>query len=116
MISEGCLSSREAGITCRLARCGSNRTQHIYGFYDVRLHDIFYVGSTFYPAKRFSDHMKGAKKPYNTKSLWLRSILESGSYPLPLLLYEFQTTCDGYTRDVEMNIGGLQRFAQKWAI
>jgi hypothetical protein len=104
MITERCKEIQQEGRRCSKPHCGIQQKQHIYGLYDVRLSDIFYVGSTFYPGQRFADHLKSARAPVGTKSLWLRDILESGSYPLPLLLYEFPTTCDNYTRHVERQI------------
>lgn len=89
---------------CRKSYCLIARTAYIYGLYDVRVDDIFYVGSTYRPGERFADHLSGAREPYNYKSLWLQNILESGSYPLLLSLYAFQTECETYTRQVEGEI------------
>jgi hypothetical protein len=109
MISENCRDNQQTGYVCRLTHCRSQRTQHIYSLFDVRLHDIFYVGSTCYLAERFAKHMQRTKALSNFKSMWLQNILESGSYPLPILLYEFQKTCDRYTREVEREIADCLR-------
>jgi hypothetical protein len=53
--------------------------------------------------------MAGAQAPYNFKSMWLQNILESGRYPLPVLLHEFQTMCEGYTRHIDKEIADCLR-------
>jgi hypothetical protein len=115
MITEYCQDKPKYG-GCRKASCLKERTAYIYGLYDKRLHDILYVGSTFYPGQRFAEHISSAREPYNTKSFWLQAILESGSYPLPILLAEFQTMCDNYTRQVEGEIAAQLRVAGYTAI
>jgi hypothetical protein len=112
MISENC----QEKTSYLKSHCLTERTVYIYGLYDVRLQDIFYVGSTFYLAERFSKHMQRAKEPYNFKSMWLQNIIESGSYPLPILLHEFQSKCDQYARHIERETADCLRVEGHTAI
>jgi hypothetical protein len=81
---------------CGLSFCRVLRKRYVYGLYDRRTETVFYVGSTFSLARRFSDHMR--EHPY------VQRMIERGEFPIPLLLLEFETQCDLYSRSVERDI------------
>lgn len=91
---------------CMLSFCRRPRTRYIYGLLDRRNNDIFYVGSTFYLYDRFNDHLKNNQ--------YVEGMLERGLFPLPLILLEFTTVCDGYSRQVEHDVA-LQLRAQGYS-
>lgn len=78
---------------CVLAHCHSAHHCIIYGLYDKRAGDIFYVGKTINMTRRFSEHLHS--HPY------VQAMLERGLFPLPIILCEFSTWCDVYSRRVE---------------
>jgi hypothetical protein len=78
---------------CQNSRCGRPITYVVYGLYDARIDDLFYVGSTMYPARRYSDHLHSTR-PWNFREAWILSILADGSLPIFVPLYEFTTACE----------------------
>jgi hypothetical protein len=93
---------------CSLSYCRKQRTRYIYGLVDPRMWDVFYVGSAFDALKRFTEHIRD-EDTSKLKAAWIQDILNSGSYPLPILLCEFQTVCDNYSRKTEYQIADTLR-------
>ncbi len=81
---------------CGLSFCRFPRTRYVYGLLDRRNNDIFYVGSTFDLHKRLSQHL------YTHQ--YVMGMIERGLFPLPLILLEFTTRCDNYSRQIERDI------------
>ena len=95
---------REQCSIKHLKRCGTPRKKTVYGLADVSIiATILYVGSTFYPVKRFVAHMSQNIQG-ELKTLIRDMIIESGSYLIPINLYEFETTCDIEARQIELQI------------
>lgn len=85
--------------------CGSFRLAYVYGLYDARVGDIFYVGSTVQaPGKRFSGHMQPSSWEGTTRGYWMRAILDDGSFPLFFPLCELATECEDIVRSTERAI------------
>lgn|SRR5487761_1346705 len=81
---------------CHTSYCGQPRQCIIYGLYDERTADIFYVGKTLDMSRRFADHLRN--------HWYIYFMLERGYYPLPIILCEFPTWCDQYARAIEHDI------------
>ena len=75
--------------------------RYIYGLYDHRTQDIFYVGSAFNVAQRFSEHLHN--HPY------VQAMLARGRFPLCFVLLEFTTICDRYSRRIEHDVAVFLR-------
>lgn len=91
----------------RNGHCGTLQPAYVYGLYDPRIDDMFYIGSTIWPARRYSDHVH-ASAPGNFREAWILSILAAGSQPLFCSLSEFRTAC-------ELEIKATERaIAQEW--
>lgn len=86
---------------CRLSFCGRSRTRSIYGLYDRRTRDIFYVGSAFDVIHRFGEHLRN--------HLYVQAMLARGHFPLCFVLLEFTTLCDRYSRQIELEVAKLLR-------
>ena len=75
-----CPMRREQCSIKHLKRCGTPRKKTVYGLADASIiATILYVGSTFYPVKRFVAHMSQNIQG-ELKTLIRDVILESGSY------------------------------------
>ena len=83
----------QAYRTCLLAHCNAPCPCVIYGLYDVRTNAIFYVGKTLTMPRRFQDHLRDHH--------YAQAMLERGLFPLPVILCEFTTWCDNYSREIE---------------
>lgn len=81
---------------CLHSYCHTPRSRIIYGLYDARNNDVFYVGSTFDMARRFREHLR--YHPY------VQAMMERGLLPLPIVLCEFTTWCDVHSRLIEQDI------------
>lgn len=81
---------------CGLSFCRIPRTRYVYGLLDRRNNDIFYVGSTFELSERFTEHLR--------KNRYAVEMIERGLLPIPVLLLEFTTRCDSYSRQIENQV------------
>lgn len=92
----------------RNSHCGVKQSAYVYGLYDPRIDDMFYIGSTIWPARRYSDHVH-ASSPGNFREAWIMSILADGSQPLFYSLHEFRTACEQEIKETEHEIARAWR-------
>lgn len=93
---------------CHSWHCGFH-LGYVYGLYDARISDIFYVGSTVQrPGVRYSGHMS-ARSRANFREAWILAILADGSLPVFVPFGEFQTECEQELKQIENAIAAELR-------
>jgi hypothetical protein len=93
---------------CGLSDCGKERICSVYGLLDPGMYDIFYVGSSTTPSRRFYQHMSD-NRTHNIRSSWTQAILQDGLFPIPIIIYEFNSDCRKYSASIEIQIADQLR-------
>ena len=89
---------------CYNSRCRTFQTGTIYGLYDARIGDMFYIGATIqHPGRRYSEHLR-ANAAWNFREVWIMSVLADGSLPLFCWLDEVETSCELHLKETEKTI------------
>lgn len=63
-------------------------TSYIYSLSDPQTKEVHYVGKTNFPKQRFSGHIQSAYHTKRASALWIKSLLDSGKYPVMSILEE----------------------------